>query len=50
MRSADFEAPFRGLDLPRVVVDKIYRKNAQALFPHAWHIESSTVSDTASRR
>jgi predicted TIM-barrel fold metal-dependent hydrolase len=39
MRSADFEAPFRGLDLPREVVDKIYRKNAQTLFAHAWRVE-----------
>jgi hypothetical protein len=39
MRSEDFDAPFRGLDLPREVIDKIYRKNAQALFAHAWRIE-----------
>jgi predicted TIM-barrel fold metal-dependent hydrolase len=36
MHSADFEAGFRGLHLPRAVVDKIYRRNAEALFPSAW--------------
>lgn len=37
MHSEDFEAPFKGLELPRAVVDKICRRNAQALFVHAWH-------------
>ena len=36
MRSDDFEAPFHGLQLPREVIDKIYRKNARELFPHGW--------------
>jgi predicted TIM-barrel fold metal-dependent hydrolase len=36
MHSADFAAGFRGLHLPRAVVDKIYRRNAEALFPSAW--------------
>ena len=36
MHSADFDAGFRGLHLPRAVVDKIYRRNAEALFPNAW--------------
>jgi predicted TIM-barrel fold metal-dependent hydrolase len=36
MHTADFEAEFHGLHLPRDVVDKIYRRNAQALFPGAW--------------
>ena len=36
MHSADFDAGFRGLHLPRAVVDKIYRRNAEALFPSAW--------------
>jgi len=36
MRSGDFDAPFRGLNLPRSVVDKIYRRNAQAWFRGAW--------------
>jgi predicted TIM-barrel fold metal-dependent hydrolase len=36
MHSADFDAEFPGLRLPRAVVDKIYRRNAEALFPNAW--------------
>ncbi|HEY6517209.1 MAG TPA: hypothetical protein VIY50_13795 [Steroidobacteraceae bacterium] len=36
LRSPDLERPFRGMRLPRSVVDKIYRKNAVALFPRAW--------------
>ncbi len=36
LRSPDLDRPFRGLHLPRSVVDKIYRKNAVALFPRAW--------------
>jgi predicted TIM-barrel fold metal-dependent hydrolase len=36
LRSPDLERPFRGMHLPRGVVDKIYRKNAVALFPRAW--------------
>jgi predicted TIM-barrel fold metal-dependent hydrolase len=37
MHSADFAAAFHGLHLPREVIDKIYRRNAQTLFPQAWH-------------
>jgi predicted TIM-barrel fold metal-dependent hydrolase len=36
MHSPDFPQGFRGLALPRAVVDKIYRRNAEALFPGAW--------------
>jgi predicted TIM-barrel fold metal-dependent hydrolase len=36
LRSPDLKRPFRGLHLPRSVVDKIYRKNAIALYPQAW--------------
>lgn len=36
LRSPDLDGSFRGLHLPRRVVDKIYRKNAVALFPQAW--------------
>lgn len=36
LHSADFAGSFRGLHLPRPVIDKIYRRNAQALFPGAW--------------
>ena len=37
LRSGEFDAPFRGLGLPRVVIDKVYRENARRLFPTAWH-------------
>ena len=40
MRSEDFEGAFRGLALPRGVVDKIYRLNARRLFPTAWPASS----------
>jgi predicted TIM-barrel fold metal-dependent hydrolase len=36
MHSQDFAPAFHGLHLPREVIDKIYRRNAQALFAHAW--------------
>ena len=36
MTSQDFEGSFHGMRLPRAVVDKIYRRNARALFPQAW--------------
>jgi predicted TIM-barrel fold metal-dependent hydrolase len=36
LRSPDLSRPFRGLHLPRSVVDKIYRENAVALYPRAW--------------
>jgi predicted TIM-barrel fold metal-dependent hydrolase len=36
MHSDDFEGGFHGLRLPRTVVDKIYRRNAERLFVHAW--------------
>ncbi len=36
LHSEDFDATFHGLQLPRGVIDKIYRKNAAALFPGAW--------------
>jgi predicted TIM-barrel fold metal-dependent hydrolase len=41
MHSADFDAGFRGLHLPRAVVDKIYRRNAEALFRGAWSMTSA---------
>jgi predicted TIM-barrel fold metal-dependent hydrolase len=40
LRSAEFGAPFRGLALPRPVIDKVYRDNARRLFPTAWHAAS----------
>jgi predicted TIM-barrel fold metal-dependent hydrolase len=36
MHSGDFEAGFEGMQLPRTVVDKIYRENAEALFKGGW--------------
>jgi hypothetical protein len=36
MHSQDFDGAFTGLELPRGVVDKIYRLNARALFSNAW--------------
>jgi hypothetical protein len=36
MHSEDFDGAFRGLHLPRTVVDKIYRRNAEGLFGGAW--------------
>lgn len=36
LHSPDLDRPFRGLHLPRGVVNKIYRDNAVALFPRAW--------------
>lgn len=36
MRSPDFDGEFRGLHLPRTVLDRIYHDNAQALFGGAW--------------
>ena len=33
---ADLDAPVQGLALPRGVVDKLYRLNAQRAFPTAW--------------
>ena len=43
MHSEDFKAPFKGLGLPRSVVDKIYRRNAQALFTGAWKFGQSAT-------
>jgi predicted TIM-barrel fold metal-dependent hydrolase len=36
LHSTEFDATFRGLALPRAVVDKVYRNNARKLFPRAW--------------
>ena len=37
LRSEEFDAPFKGLALPREVIDKVYRENAERIFPAAWH-------------
>jgi predicted TIM-barrel fold metal-dependent hydrolase len=39
MHSPDFDAAFPGLRLPRTVVDRIYRGNAEALFTNAWTVK-----------
>ena len=36
LHSDEFDAPFRGLELPREVLDKVYRENARRIFPTAW--------------
>jgi predicted TIM-barrel fold metal-dependent hydrolase len=36
LHSDEFDAPFRGLELPRDVLDKIYHANARRLFTSAW--------------
>ncbi len=36
LHSPDFKAEFRGLALPRGVIDKIYSGNARRVFPAAW--------------
>jgi predicted TIM-barrel fold metal-dependent hydrolase len=41
LHSPDFDASFPGLHLPRTVVDKLYRLNAEKLFRGAWKNSSS---------
>ena len=36
LHSSDFAKSFQGMHLPREVVDKIYRRNAQSMFTAAW--------------
>jgi hypothetical protein len=36
MHSDDFDGAFHGLHVPRTVVDKSYRRNAEELFGGAW--------------
>jgi len=36
LHSEEFDASFRGLELPRPVLDKVYRENARRIFPTAW--------------
>jgi predicted TIM-barrel fold metal-dependent hydrolase len=38
LHSSDFESSFRGLHLPREVIDKIYRRNALSMFTGAWSL------------
>jgi predicted TIM-barrel fold metal-dependent hydrolase len=37
LRSTEFDALFRGLALPRDVIDKVYLENARRILPTAWH-------------
>jgi predicted TIM-barrel fold metal-dependent hydrolase len=37
LHSPDFAKSFQGMHLPREVVDKIYRRNAQSMFTAAWN-------------
>jgi len=52
LRSDEFAGSFRGLGLPRQVVDKVYRDNARRLFPQAWRAPASTgaVSSASGQR
>jgi hypothetical protein len=50
LHSPDFEEPFQGLALPAAVVDKIYRINAQKMFPGAWNRDAGVTSAPASAR
>jgi hypothetical protein len=34
--SSDFAKSFQSMHLPREVIDKIYRRNAQSMFTTAW--------------
>jgi predicted TIM-barrel fold metal-dependent hydrolase len=36
LHSAEFDGAFRGLALPREVLDKVYHGNARRMFPAAW--------------
>jgi predicted TIM-barrel fold metal-dependent hydrolase len=36
LHSGDFDAAFPGMHLPRTVVDRIYRRNAEQTFPAGW--------------
>jgi hypothetical protein len=40
LHSADFAQSFVGLHLPRAVIDKIYRRNAESMFKGAWAFPS----------
>ena len=41
LRSTEFDAPFRGLALPREVIDKVYHGNGRRIFPTAWRASGS---------
>jgi len=36
MKTEEFKGDFKGLALPRRVIDKVYKQNAERLFPFSW--------------
>jgi predicted TIM-barrel fold metal-dependent hydrolase len=38
LHSSDFEKSFLGMHLPKDVIDKIYRRNAESMFTGAWSV------------
>lgn len=48
LHSSEFKGAFRGLDLPRDVIDKLYRTNAQRLFVRAWRPAAGDASSESS--
>jgi predicted TIM-barrel fold metal-dependent hydrolase len=44
LRSGEFEGKFRGLALPRAVLEKIYGGNARRIFPTAWRAATTEGS------
>jgi hypothetical protein len=46
LHSDDLTAPFRGLALPKAVVDKLYRINAQRVFPTAWQAPATMALES----
>ena len=44
MRSRDFKRSFRGVRLPREVIDKLYRRNAEAVFARGWSPAQSSAT------
>ena len=39
MQVPELDEPFQGLKLPRKVIDKVYRLNAEKTFPKAWKVK-----------
>jgi predicted TIM-barrel fold metal-dependent hydrolase len=48
LRSGEFDAPIRGLALPRGVIDKVYSENARRRLPAAWHAAAVRATASAS--
>ena len=49
LHSAEFAGSFRGLHLSRTVIDKIYRRNAMAMFPKGLEAGSLSARCTVAR-